>query len=238
MPSFEVLLVLGVFGLYCYDSLMLLNFNELIFIRFKKKWSYKFPILSLQLLRKFPFLPNLLTPNVPLFQVFWPSRDQGLNINELNTFIKSVLPIQIISVLLLLLMFVCLPIVAFRYGSGINLLIVFFAIYILIISILIYLFTKKNDLKLSNTKLVSVTFESIVCPPFALNIVRKISLNYPINVDPYIFSKKMFDEPTKRSFKHRLCIIIKKKMSFFEDDSSRFIELNKYLNQIKSEKEN
>jgi hypothetical protein len=48
----------------------------------------------------------------------------------------------------------------------------------------------------------------------------------------------MFDEPTKRSFKHRLCIIIKKKMSFFEDDSSRYIELNKYLNQIKSEKEN
>ena len=238
MPSFEVLLVLGVFGLYCYDSLMLLNFNELIFIRFKKKWSYKFPILSFQLLRKFPFLPNLLTPNIALFQVFWPSSDQDVNFKEFDIFIKSLIPVQVISVMLLVLMFVCLPIVAFRYGSGINLLIVFFAIYILIISILIYLFSKKNDLKLSNTKLVSVTFESIVCPPFALNIVRKISLNYPINVDPYIFSKKMFDEPTKRSFKHRLCIIIKKKMSFFEDDSSRYIELNKYLNQIKSEKEN
>jgi hypothetical protein len=238
VPSFEVLLVLGVFGLYCYDSLMLLNFNELIFIRFKKKWSYKFPILSFQLLRKFLFLPNLLTPNISLFQVFWPSSDQDVNFKEFDIFIKSLIPVQVISVMLLVLMFVCLPIVAFRYGSGINLLIVFFAIYILIISILIYLFTQKNNLKLSNTKFVSIAFESIVCPPFALNIVRKISLNYPINVDPYIFSKKMFDEPTKRSFKHRLCIIIKKKMSFFEDDSSRFIELNKYLNQIKSEKEN
>jgi hypothetical protein len=238
VPSFEVLLVLGVFGLYCYDSLMLLNFNELIFIRFKKKWSYKFPILSFQLLRKFLFLPNLLTPNIALFQVFWPSSDQDVNFKEFDIFIKSLIPVQVISVMLLVLMFVCLPIVAFRYGSGINLLIVFFAIYILIISILIYLFTQKNNLKLSNTKFVSIAFESIVCPPFALNIVRKISLNYPINVDPYIFSKKMFDEPTKRSFKHRLCIIIKKKMSFFEDDSSRFIELNKYLNQIKSEKEN
>ena len=238
MPSFEALLVLGVFGLYCYDSLMLLNFNELIFIRFKKKWSYKFPILGLQLLRKFLFLPNLLTPNISLFQVFWPSSDQDVNFKEFDIFIKSLIPVQVISVMLLVLMFVCLPIVAFRYGSGINLLIVFFAIYILIISILIYLFTQKNNLKLSSTKFVSIAFESIVCPPFALNIVRKISLNYPINVDPYIFSKKMFDEPTKRSFKHRLCIIIKKKMSFFEDDSSRFIELNKYLNQIKSEKEN
>jgi hypothetical protein len=217
---------------------MLLNFNELIFIRFKKKWSYKFPILSLQLLRKFPFLPNLLTPNIALFQVFWPSRDQGLNINELNTFIKSVLPIQIISVVLLLLMFICLPIIAFKYGSGVKLLIIFSTIYSLIVCILTYIFNQKHNLKLSNTKFLSIAFESIVCPPFALNMVRKISLNYPINVDPYIFSKEMFDEPTKKSFKYRLCIIIKKKMSFFEDDSSRYIELNKYLNQIKSEKEN
>ena len=238
MLSFEALLVLGVFGLYCFDSLMLLNFNELIFIRFKKKWSYKFPILSLQFLRKFPFLPNLLTPNVPLFKVFWPTSDQDVNFKEFDIFIKSLIPVQVISLMLLVLMFICLPIVAFRYGSGINLLIVFFAIYILIISILIYLFAQKNDLKLSNTKFVSVTFESIVCPPFALNMVRKISLNYPINVDPYIFSKKMFDEKTKKSFKKNLCINIDKKMNFLEKDSERFIKLNNYLNQIKSEKEN
>jgi hypothetical protein len=238
VPSFEVLLVLGVFGLYCYDSLMLLNFNELIFIRFKKKWSYKFPILSFQLLRKFPFLPNLLTPNIALFQVFWPTCDQDVNFKEFDIFIKSLIPVQVISVILLVLMFVCLPIVAFKYGSGTNLLIVFFVIYILIISILIYLFTQKNNLKLSNTKLVSVTFESIVCPPFALNIVRKISLNYPMNVDPYIFTKEMFDEETKKSFKKNLCIIIDKKMNFLEKDSERFIELNNYLNQIQSEKEN
>ena len=238
MPSFEVLLVLGVFGLYCYDSLMLLNFNELIFIKSKLNWSYRFPILSFQLLRKFPFLPNLLTPNVLLFQVFWPSSDQGLNIKELNTFIKSVLPIQIMSVLLLLLMFICLPIIAFTYGSSVKLLIIFSAIYCLIVCILIYIFNQKYKLKISNTKFLSIAFESIVCPPFALNLVRKISLNFPINVDPYIFSKKMFDEETKKSFKKNFCIIIDKKMNFLEKDSERFIELNNYLNQIKSEKEN
>jgi hypothetical protein len=238
VPSFEALLVLGVFGLYCYDSFMLLNFNELIFIRFKKKWSYKFPILSLQLLRKFPFLPNLLTPNVPLFQVFWPSRDQGLNTKELDTFIKSALPIQIISVLLLLLMFIGLPIIAFTYGSSVKLLIIFSTIYSLIVCILIYIFNQKHNLKISNTKFLSIAFESIVCPPFSLNMVRKISLNFPMNVDPYIFSKKMFEEETKKSFKTNLSIMIDKKMNFLEKDSERFIELNNYLNQIKSEKEN
>ena len=238
MSSFEVFLVLGVFGLYCYDSLMLLNFNELIFTRFTKKWSYKFPMLNFQLLRKFPFLPNLVTPNAALFQVSWPTSDQGLNIKELNTFIKSVLPIQIISVLLLLLMFICLPVIAFTYGSGVKLLIIFSAIYSLIVCGLIYIFNQKHNLKISNTKFLSIAFESIVCPPFALNIVRKISLNYPINVDPYTFTKEMFDEQTKKSFKKNFCIIIDKKMNFLEKDSERFIELNNYLNQIQSEKEN
>jgi hypothetical protein len=48
----------------------------------------------------------------------------------------------------------------------------------------------------------------------------------------------MFEEETKKSFKTNLSIIIDKKMNFLEKDSERFIELNNYLNQIKSEKEN
>jgi hypothetical protein len=238
VPSFEVLLILGVFGFYFYDSFMLLSLNELILTRSSKKWTYKFPIVGFQLLKKFPFLPNLLTPNATLFQVSWPTSDQGLNIKELNIFIKSVLPIQIISVLILLLMFICLPVIAFTYGSGVKLLIIFSAIYSLIVCGLIYIFNQKHNLKISNTKFLSIAFESIVCPPFSLNMVRKISLNFPMNVDPYIFSKKMFDEETKKSFKKNLCIIIDKKMNFLEKDSERFIELNNYLNQIKSEKEN
>ena len=238
MPSFEVLLVLGVFGFYFYDSFMLLNINELILTRSSKNWSYQFPILSFQLLKKFPFLPNLLTPNAALFKVLWPTNDDNLDSKALDVFIKSLIPIQITVIILLLLILIYLPIVAFIYGSGAELLIIFSTIYIVIASILIYIFTQKNNLHLTNIKFISIAFESIVCPPFALNMVRKISLNYSINIDPYLFSNEMFDKNTKLLFTKNLCNVIEDNMKFFEEDSRRYIELDEYLCLIKSEKEN
>ena len=238
MPSFEVLLVLGVFGFYFYDSFMLLNINELILTRSVKSWSYKFPILGFQLLKKFPFLPNLLTPNVALFQVLWPTNDDNLDSKALDVFIKSLIPIQMTVIILLLLILIYLPIVAFIYGSGVELLILFSTIYIVIASILIYIFTQKNNLHLTNIKFISIAFESIICPPFALNMVRKISLNYSINIDPYIFSNEMFDTNTKLLFKNNLCNVIEENMKFFEEDAPRYIELDKYLCHIRTEKEN
>ena len=235
MPSFEVLLVLGVFGFYFYDSFMLLNLNELILTRSAKHWSYKFPLLGFQLLRKYPLLPNLLTPNVVLFRTFWPGNDQHLNLKELDIFIKSLLPVQITVVLLLLLMLVCLPVVAFVYGSGVKLLIIFSFIYLVIVSILIYVFTQKDNLYLTKAKFISIAFESIVCPPFALNIVRKITLNHPLLGDPYVFSKKVFDSNTQLSFTRDLGYAIEENLKFHETDSNRYIELKEYLSFVRRE---
>ena len=81
-------MVLGIIGFYFYDAFMLLSLNELILLRSSKSWSYKFPILGFQLLRKFPFVPNLLTPNVALFQAMWPTKDDHLDLKALDVFIK------------------------------------------------------------------------------------------------------------------------------------------------------
>ena len=69
-------------------------------------------------------------------------------------------------------------------------------------------------------------------------MVRKITLNYSISTDPYIFSKKVFDENTYDLFITDLCKFIEENMKFFEEDSHRYIELSEYLCLIKSEKEN
>ena len=81
--------MLGIIGFYFYDAFMLLNLNELILTRSTRHWSYKFPLLGFQLLRKYPLFPNLLTPNVVLFRTFWPGNDQHLNLKELDIFINN-----------------------------------------------------------------------------------------------------------------------------------------------------
>jgi hypothetical protein len=227
--------VLGIIGFYFYDAFMLLNINELILTRSTRHWSYKFPLLDFQLLRKYPLLPNPLTPNVVLFRTFWPGNDQHLNPKELDVFTKSLLPVQIIVVLLLLLMLVCLPAVAFVYGSGVNLLIIFSLIYLVIVSILIYVLTQKDNLYLTKAKFISIAFESIACPPFALNIVRKITLNHPLLGDPYVFSKKVFDSNTQLSFTRDLGYAIEENLKFLETGSNRYIELKEYLCLVRGE---
>ena len=130
MLSFEALLVLGVLFFYLYDSLMLLNVNELIVQKAFRKWSYRFPIFGFQILRKFPLIMNLLMPNFLVFNLSWPSPKEEIDSGRLEILIKSLLPLQIIASLLLMLIIFAIPFVAFIFDSGPQLLNLFMFIYI------------------------------------------------------------------------------------------------------------
>lgn len=232
MLSFETLLVLGVLFFYLYDSLMLLNINELIIQKSFKKWSYRFPIFGFQILRKFPLVMNLLMPNFLAFNLSWPSPKEEMDSDKLETLIQSMLPLQIIASLLLLLIIFVLPVVAFLFDSGPQLLALFIFIYLLIIFSVCYLFICRNSLGLSGLKISSIAFECILCPPFAVNIARKVSLNYEIGSDPIDCSKTLFDKQTFELFKAELTSLLKTNMKYHEKDSARYTELKSYLNDI------
>lgn len=231
--SFEILLIIGVIGFYLYDSIMLLNINELILTRSHKGWFYKFPILDFQLLRKYPLLPNPLTPDVAIFRTSWPREAQSVNEKELECFTQHLRPVQLIVDVLLLLLLIYLPVVSLIYGSGSKLLIIFAMIYLFIAVILKYIFDKKDELHLSKSNFASLAFESIACPPFALNMVRRISLNYPNLGDPVAFSKRTFGSDTQSHFDGDIKDAISKNMRFLEIDSPHYLELENYLNKVK-----
>ena len=234
MFSFEVWLVLGVVGFYLYDLIMLLSINELLLTKSDKGWSYKFPEFSYQLLRKYLLLPNPLTPDVAIFRVSWPKEpSSSANDNRLVDFISILEPIQASINTLLLLLLLFIPMVSLVYGSGTKLLIIFGMIYIFILTALVYIFNNRDKLYLSNGKFLSLAFESIACPPFALNMVRKISLNYPNLGDPAHFAKHMFDGTSKSKFCKDLNKSISKDMTFLDVDSRRYLRLQSYLNSSK-----
>ena len=97
------------------------------------------------------------------------------------------------------------------------------------------IFTQKDNLYLTKAKFISIAFESIACPPFALNIVRKITVNHPLLGDPYVFSKKVFDSNTQLSFTRDLGYAIEENLKFLETDSNRYIELKEYLCFVRGE---
>ena len=232
MLSFEALLVLGVLLFYLYDSLMLLNVNELIVQKTFKKWSYRFPVFGFQILRKFPLIMNLLMPNFLVFNLSWPSPKEEIDSGRLEILINSLLPLQIIASLLLMLIIFAIPFVAFIFDSGPQLLTLFMFIYLLIIISICYLFIYRGPLGLSSLKLSSIAFECILCPPFAINIARKVSMSYEIGSDPIDCSKMLFDKQTFKLFKSDLTSLLKTNMKYYEKDSARYTELQSYLNDI------
>ena len=236
MLSFEALLVLGVLLFYLYDSLMLLNVNELVFQKSFKSWSYRFPVFGFQILRKFPFLNNLLMPNFLAFNLSWPSPKEEIDCGRLEILIKSLFPLQIIAFVLMLLIIFVLPFVAFIFDSGPELLALFMLIYLLIFLSVCYLFIYRDSLMLSGLKFLSIAFECILCPPFAINIARKVSLNYEIGSDPIDCSKTLFDKQTFKLFKSDLTSLLKTNMNYHDKGSARYTELQNYLNDIKNTK--
>ena len=234
MPSFESLLLLGVIGFYLYDSIMLLSINELLLTKSYKGWFYKFPELGFQLLRRYPLLPNPLIPHVAIFRTSWPNDTKSFNESQFSQFSQSLEPIQLVVNILLLLLLGYLPTVSLIYGSGSQLLILFLIIYLLIITILIYVFNNKKALLLSNSDFTSLAIESFLCQPFALNMVRKISLNYPNIGDPVSFSKSVFDKDSKKAFGKDIGKVISRRMMFLEVGSKRYLKLNIYLEDLHS----
>ncbi len=228
--------MLGVYIFYIYDSLMLLNINELVITRSRNNWSYKFPFLEYQLLRKYPLLPNLLLPGTAIFKTYWPGPStKSSNVKEVNIFIKKLFPIQLIVYALLPLQLIFLPMIVYYYGSGVKLLIIFATIYFTILGALIYIFCNRDNLYISLAKFSSLAFESLACPPFALNLVRKVSINYPELNDPLIIAKKVFDTASYKTFCGDLACVVKNHMGFIDSNSSHCNDLNKYLDMINKE---
>jgi len=235
MVSFESALVLGVIGLYLYDSIMLLKINELIIVNSAGKWSYKFPIFGYQLLRKYPLITNVFTPSYVVFKTFWPGGGDCASPKKIESFIKLLWPVQMLVTVLLCLFFVFLPIVSFVYGSGVILLGVFLLIYVVIVGVLTFVFFLRKKLHLTNYKFISIAFESLVCPPLSMNIVKKITLQHPNIGDPYLFSKNTFDSDTLDHFVVSLASAVDRNLKFLERGSSHYLYLDEYLHQIKKD---
>lgn len=233
--SFEVLLVLGILGFYLYDSAMLLYFNELVLTESYGRWSFACPSSRWGLMQKLPYLPNPLAPDDPLFRVTWSTDVSPLDtaaVAETKRLIEALGHLRYLSVALLFLMLAGIPLVMFRLGTGVWFFIMLSVIYLTIVSMLVLVFLKRNALGLSGKEFVSLAFDSIACPPFAINLVRKISLRHAIRFNPVEFARQHFE---KESFCHLAQAIagrLNEELELEDEDSTRSVELKAHRDRL------
>ncbi len=190
MPGFEVLMPLGAIAFYLYDSVLMLYGNDLVLLHGGATWRVSGGAEQL-LFGRHPYLPNPLRPDLALFRVAWRPADPRAateNLAELARFEHALRAVRALVWLLLAILLVILPGVALFAGAGVLLLAVFAAYYLLVVSALFVIHSQRSALGLSVKGFWMLAFDVLACAPFAVNLVRRLSLRRSIAGNPLAFA--------------------------------------------------
>jgi len=233
MPPFEVLLPLGAIGLYLLDSALLMYSNELLFLRHRRQWDFA-EGSQLILLGRRVYLPNPLTPNVPLFRIRWSehdSRERREQPDEILRFAAVLRPVQYF-VLGLLLLLLALPVELLWFGTGLALLALFAAFYMVVFASLGYIYVRRRELRVSGKAFLWLSFDSLACAPFAINLVRKLSMRRSLAGNPIGFAKQTFNTETFARLVRHLCSHVEGEQQREEKQTPRWYELDAFRREL------
>lgn len=176
-PSAEVLLVLLAVGLYLHDSLLLLNVNEAMLIRGPRgPWMAAFGSRRWRLGGREPFLPNPFAPHRQTYRLMWrmdaepdaaPAAPTAFDasIARLAPFVWSSWTA----------LFVLLPLGLFTRAGPVASIAAAGILYVGNIAALVMVRRSRDALGLTGPQFRLLAFECLACPPYAVNLVRRLS---------------------------------------------------------------
>jgi hypothetical protein len=183
--SDEVLLMLLVAGLYLYDSGLLLFCNEGILVPVRKGWRIRFGLREPRIAGKELFLPAPWLLHRPMYRLSW--QFEGANVREGVPEPDAMHDAPPILVLLVwsiaMVLFLLLPLGFFTSLGSRILIAAAGLLYLSIILALVYLWACREAMKLTRKQIGKLAFEYLICPPFALNLIRAVSLSQPPGED-------------------------------------------------------
>ena len=173
LPPFEVLLPLGALAFYAYDCCLLLFDNETVQHWAGGSWLPQAPT-SIVLMRKRLLLLDLLRPDRLCLRTAAEPAD--LAPAPAGLLLKAMRPLQAGVLMLAVLLWLVLPTVSLVLGAGLALLAVFAAYYACVVALLVITSNRRVALGLGTKAYWAIALDCILCPPFAVNLVRKITL--------------------------------------------------------------
>ena len=183
MPGAEVLLMLLALGLYVFDAAWLLYANEAVLMPAGRgRWKAAFGSDQTRLLGRELLLPDLLAPHRPVFRLSWRfegDRSEAVS-GDWARLADALRPAAILVWGMAAALFVLLPLGLFsRIGAPLVLAAVAM-LYLLIAATLLWLLRHRESLGLSGRRLAALAFEALICPPLAINLLRKVAAGQAI----------------------------------------------------------
>lgn len=188
--------------------------------------------------RKNLYVPNPLTPDHPLFRACWvvssAADEHQEDIEKLQQFLNELNPLRYMTFSLFVLLLIGLPVVLLKFGTGLALLLLLGVIYCTISVMLALIYRQRDKLGLSRKTFAKLAFDSFACAPFALNLVRKITLNRSLVGDPICFAHQVLDADAFAQLVQALCHRVDEEIEFEDEASPRCGALKDFRNRIAS----
>lgn len=180
----ELALMAAAAGLYLCDSALLLYRDEGLLARAGRgRWQVLFASDRFHLMGRGVFLPNPLLPHRPLFRLDWRFPSPASRVDDQWSARAALYrPLAPAVWGMAAGLFVLLPLGLFRLGEP-ALLAALLVLYASIAAALVWTLIHRARLGVSARRCATLALESLLCPPFALNLVRKLSAAMSIRAD-------------------------------------------------------
>jgi hypothetical protein len=195
----ETLLMVLVLGLYLYDSALLLYSNEAILVLAgNNRWLAGFGSNRTTLGGREFYLPSPLLPTRQLLRLSWkvegvPAGSASVAANfAANMPFSGPLAPWVWS--LAAALFIGLPLALYGGLGDWFIVWAFGLVYVNVVSMVLCLWVYRQQFNLGGRAFALLAFDLVLCPPFALNIIRKLSLRVVVKED-FVTAARCLQQP-------------------------------------------
>lgn len=164
-------------GFLLYDSALLLYANEALLSLKKGQWRIHYGSTHFTIAGKSVFIANPFALHRPLYRLAWHDAHAGSRPTEdlaaIDHGLSKLAPLVGLSAVA---QFVLLPTILFWGFTLPNLIFAAILIYTANILLITAVFWNRTQFELTRKQIISLAIEYLLCPPIALNIIRRLSL--------------------------------------------------------------
>lgn len=165
-------------GLHLQDAILLLYANEgILACSLAGTWSLRLGSPQARLFGRELLLPHLLLVHRPLYRLQWnfEQAPRG-DIAAWQPRTELLRPVGFVVMAIGVVQFLVFPLVLLVYLTDLALLLTIGGLYLCILLGLVLVGRSREALGMSQRQYWGLCFECVICPPIAVNLVRKVSL--------------------------------------------------------------
>jgi hypothetical protein len=187
----RLLLMAGVIALYLYDASLMLFRDEVVFTRGRRRWRGTLGS-GMLLGGRYLVMPGAWTPGLPVFRACWsearPRSDARV---PMRVLLRALRPLQWASRVLAVLLFVALPMLLWLKPGTEWMLALVVGLYGIAIACVAWAWRCRRAFGLDGKGIALLAFDVVACPPFAVNVVMKLTLRLGLPRTAEVFAQRM-----------------------------------------------